>query len=115
MKSIGIFSGTRAEWRPLQPGEKVCSIAVFGGSIIDFRQAKLEENVTKVVAFSLFGGNKIIVPPDMPVNLSGFSIFGGKSDERSEAKEPSASAKALNVNAISIFGGCTVTDKSKGS
>ena len=40
---------------------------------LDFRRAELEEDVTQVVAVSVFGGNKIIVPQDMPVTLSGFS------------------------------------------
>ena len=115
MRSIAIFSGSKVGQRSWQPGKKVWSIAIFGASEIDFRQAKLEEDVTQVVAFSLFGANKIIVPQGMPVTLSGFSMFGARADERSQAKEPSASAKALHVNATSIFGACAVTDQSKGS
>ena len=115
MKSIAIFSGSKVGWRSRQPGKKVWSIAIFGASEIDFRQAKLEEDMTQVVAFSLFGANKIIVPQGMPVTLSGFSMFGARADERSQAKESSASAKALHVNAISILGACAVTDQSKSS
>ncbi len=115
MKSIAIFSGSKIGQRSWRPGKKVWSIAIFGASEIDFRQAKLEEEVTQVVAFSMFGASKIIVPQGMLVTLSGFSMFGAKGDERSEAKEPPASAKALQVNAISIFGACSVTDKSKDS
>ncbi len=75
----------------------------------------MKEDVTQVVAFSLFGANKIIVPQGMSVTLSGFSMLGARADERSQAKEPPASAKALHVNAISILGACAVTDKSKDS
>jgi len=115
MKSIAIFAGSKVGQRPWRPGKKVWSIAIFGGSEIDFRQAELEEEITQVVAFSMFGANKIIVPQGMPVTLSGFSMFGARGDERSQTKEPPASAKALQVNAISIFGACSVTDKSKSS
>lgn len=68
------------------------------------------------MAFSLFGANNIVVPPDMPVTLSGFSMFGARADKRSEAKKaPPASAKALHVNAISILGACAVTEESTDS
>ena len=111
MKSIAIFGGTKVGQAPWRPGKKVWSIGIFGGSELDFRQAELEEDVTCLTAFSLFGGSKVIVPQDMPVTLSGFSIFGGRSDKRSKAKEASgASAKALHISAISIFGGVTVEE-----
>jgi len=46
----------------------------------------------------------------MPVTLYGLSMFGGREMKRSQAREaPPVSAKALHINAISIFGGCTVT------
>ena len=112
MKTIAIFGGSKIGQRPWRPGKKIWSIAIFGGSELDFRQAQLEGDVTYLVAFSLFGGAKVIVPPDLPVVLSGFSIFGGKGVERSQAKEmPPASAKTLHINAISFFGGTSVTDK----
>ena len=116
MKSVAIFSGSKIGQRPWRPGKKVWSIAIFGGSEIDFRQAELEESVTQVVAFSLFGGNKFIVPQNMPVTFSWFSILGGREAKRSESKEvPPSSAKALHINAINILGGCEVTEHSKDS
>ncbi len=111
MKSIAIFGGSKLGQGPWRPGKKVWLIAIFGGSEVDFRTAELEEDVTQIVAFAMFGGNKVVVPQDMPVTLSGFSILGAKEDKRSRTKElPPASAKALNINATSIFGGFTVTE-----
>ena len=116
MKSIAIFSSSKIGESPWRPGKKVWSIAIFGGSEIDFRQAELEEGVTQVTAFSLFGANKIIVPQDIPVTLSGLSIFGAKELKRTQAKEATpTSTKALHVTATSIFGACKVTDQSKDS
>lgn len=116
MKSVAIFSGLKIGQSPWRPGRKVWAIAIFGASEIDFRQAELEEGITQVAAFSLFGANKIIVPQDMPVTLSGFTLFGARELKRTQAKEaPPASAKVLHINATSIFGACEVTDKSKDS
>jgi hypothetical protein len=114
MKSIAILGGSKLGQRPWRPGKKVWSIAILGGSELDFRQAELEEDVTRVVAFSLFGGNTIIVPQDMPVTLSGISILGGREMKRSQAKEPPpVSAKGLYINAIAILGGVEITDKAE--
>jgi len=114
MKSIAIFGGSKQGQGPWRPGKKVWSIALFGGSELDFRQAELDEDVTQVVAVSVFGGAKVIVPKDMPVTLSGFSIFGGRGMKRSQAKvPPPASTKGLHINAISIFGGFGVTEVSE--
>lgn len=111
MINVAIFGGSKLGQGPWRPGRKIWSIAIFGGSDIDFRQADLEEGVTKLVAFSLFGGHKVFVPPDMPVTLSGISIFGGKDVKRPQAKDaPPASAKALHINATSILGGFTLTE-----
>ena len=58
------------------------------------------------------GEIEIIVNKDLPVPLGGFSILGGKGMKRSQAKElPPASAKGLQINAISIFGGCAVSEE----
>ena len=111
MLSGGIFSGSKLGQGPWRPGKKVWSIAIFGSSEIDFRQAELEEDVTKIVAFSFFGGSKVLVPPDMPATLSGFSIFGGRDVKRNQATlASSASAKGLHIQAISIFGGFKLTE-----
>ena len=116
MKSIAIFSGSKIGESPWRPGKKVWAIAIFGGSEIDFRQAELEEGVTQVTAFSLCGANKIIVPQDVHVTLSGLSIFGAKELKRTQAKEaPLSSAKTIHVSATSIFGACEVTDQAKDS
>ncbi len=111
MKSIAIFGGSKLGQGPWRPGKKVWLITIFGGSEVDFRTAELEEDVTQVVAFALFGGNKVVVPQDLPVTLSEFSLLGDKKDKRSRTKEaPPASAKALHINAISILGSFTLTE-----
>jgi len=111
MKTISIFGGSKIGQRHWRPGRKVWSIAIFGGCDMDFRQAELEEGVTKVVAISILGGHKVVVPQDMPVSLSGFSFLGGREMKRSKATEIAVtSAKALHINAISILGGFEVTE-----
>lgn len=104
MNSIAIFSGSKLGEGPWRPGRKVSSIAVFGGSEVDFRQAEMEEGITQVTAVSIFGGNKIIVPSDISVSLSGVSILGGRELKRTQTKEAPASGKVLQVKAIASAG-----------
>jgi hypothetical protein len=112
MRSIGILGGSKLGEGPWRPGPKVWSFSFLGGCEIDFRQAELEEDVTKLTTVSILGGTKVIVPPDLPVTLSGFSLLGGREVKRPKAREaPPASAKSLHINAIAILGGLSVTEK----
>lgn len=105
MRVISIFGGSKTGQGPWRPGKSICSFALFGVCEIDFRQAEVAEGGTKLTAMAILGAHKIIVPPGMPVSVSGFSILGANRSKRSQAKEiPSTSAKALQINAITILG-----------
>ena len=109
MKSIAIFGSTKVGDNIWRPGKKIWSIAIFGGAEVDFRKAEFDEKVTEVVAFSLFGGHKIIVPKNVNVTLGGFSLFGSKELKGTEGEEVSQKSDiAIQINAISIFSGCNV-------
>jgi predicted membrane protein len=111
MKNVSIFGASKMGQRPWRPGKKVWSLAIFGGCDMDFRQAELEEGITKITAISIFGGHKVIVPQDLSVSLSGFSLLGGREMKRSQSKDITQTAnKTLQINATSIFGGFEVTD-----
>ncbi len=111
MKSMAIFSGSKLGEQPWRPGKKILSVAIFGASSIDFRQADLEEGVTELTTVSIFGASKAIVPKGLPVTLSGFSFFGGKQAKCSQNQvKATASTKELHINATSIFGAFEVTE-----
>jgi predicted membrane protein len=111
MKNISILGGSKIGRRPWRPGKKIWSIAIVGGCVMDFRQAELDENITKLVAISILGGHKVVVPQDLPVSLTGFSFLGGREMKRSQAKETAqGSGRTLHINAISILGGFEVSE-----
>jgi hypothetical protein len=109
MLNVSIFGGSDLGKRPWKPGKKLWAITVLGGTDIDFQQAQLEEAVTKVVCITLLGGTDIIVPPDLPVTVSGFSLLGGRDVKLSEpgAAEP-PSGKSLHIQAFAILGGVDI-------
>lgn len=109
MLNVSIFGGSDLGKHPWKPGKKLWAITVLGGTDIDFQQAQLEEAVTKVVCISFLGGTDIIVPPDLPVTVSGFSLFGGRDVKLSKpgTAEPT-SGKSLHVQAFAILGGVDI-------
>lgn len=106
MFNISIFGGSDLGKRPWKPGKKLWAISLLGGTSIDFQQAQLDEEITKVVCISLLGGTEIIVPKDLPVTLSGFSFLGGREIKFSQPEV--TSGKSLHVTAFAILGGISV-------
>jgi len=105
---VGSSKSSRGPWRSAR---KWRSVAIFGSTEVDFRQAQLPEGVTEVVLFSLFGANHLIVRSDMPVTITGLSLLGSRTMRRSLAKQmPPLTAKSLRVSGMNILGRLTVKD-----
>ncbi|MDD5038694.1 MAG: LiaF-related protein [Dehalococcoidales bacterium] len=111
MNFTAIFSAVKIGEQPWKPEDKNNSLAFFGAASLDFRKAEMKEETTKLNATSIFGATKVTVPPDIQVNLSGFSFFGGKRSKLSEKREASAKyTKQLNISATCIFGAFEVIE-----
>lgn len=90
-------------------GGKITSI--FGGSEIDFKQAKLGEGTKTIDLFVLFGGSKLVVPEDWNIKTDVTSIFGGFSDKRKvDPMVIPDPRKELTIKGLVLFGGCELKD-----
>jgi len=80
--------------------------AIFGGGKLDLRKARLAPGVIELDMFLIFGGYKLILPPDWTVRMEISTVFGGFSDKRqysgTEERDP---GRELVVKGIAIFGG----------
>jgi hypothetical protein len=111
MTDLALVGSSKSGRGPWRPAKKVRSVAIFGSTEMDFRQAQLPEGVTEVALFSLFGTNNLIVTSDMPVTITGLSLLGRRTMRRSPAKQmPPPTAKSLRVSGASIFGRLSVKD-----
>ena len=111
MTDLALVGSSKSGKGPWRPARKVRSVAIFGSTETDFRQAQLPEGVTDVVMFSLFGANDLIVTSDMPVTVTGLSLLGSRTMRRSPAKQmPPPTAKSLRVSGISIMGRLSIKD-----
>ena len=109
MFNLSIFGGSNLGKRPWRPGRKLWSITLLGGTEIDFQQAQMEDGVTEMVCITLLGGADIIVPPEMPVTLSGFSLLGGREMKLTEGGGGGLSSdKSLEVRAFAVLGGISI-------
>jgi len=103
---IGVFGGAeeRGRWRL---GRRLSILAIFGGVKLDLGQAQIEAPEPRIVIFAFLGGVEISAPPGLPIALSGFSLLGGKSDERPPAP-PLPDARPVRVQAWAVLGGVKI-------
>ena len=82
--------------------------AIFGGVRCDLKNSKLKDK-SVINATAIFGGINIIVPKDIRLVVKHTSIFGGVSNKHNNKDD---AKKTLYINAICLFGGVEINDKS---
>ena len=109
---IAIFSGAdrKGVW---DPPKTLNVVAIFGGSDIDLREARIPAGGMTINAVAMFGGVDIIVPDGVRVETSGAGIFGAfEAKERAYDLPPGS--PTIKVEGVAIFGGVEVKQKRKG-
>ncbi|MBI9052742.1 MAG: hypothetical protein JEY96_02930 [Bacteroidales bacterium] len=80
--------------------------AIFGGSKIDLRSAKLAPGQNVIDVLCMFGGTTIIVPEGWNVKHDVISILGGFSHKRHSGADPTIEiGKELVIKGFTMFGG----------
>ena len=82
-------------------------VNIFGGSEINLLNAKLAPGRNFLDVTMIFGGSKIIAPPDWKIKVDVLSIFGGFSDKRVDISmnNENESESELIITGLVIFGG----------
>jgi hypothetical protein len=108
---VGVLGGTdqKGRWRL---GSRLWIVAVLGGVKLDLGQAQPEAPESLITVFAVLGGAELTAPPCVPVELTGASLLGGKSDERPPGPSlPGCPVVRLRV--FSLFGGASVKARKK--
>jgi predicted membrane protein len=80
--------------------------AIFGGSKIDLRKAKLAPGQNVIDVFCMFGGTTIVVPESWNVKHDVISVLGGFSQKRNLHSDATIEVgKELVVRGFAMFGG----------
>ena len=106
---VGVFGGTeqRGRWRL---SSRLRIVAALGGVTLDIGLAEPEAPESLITVVAVLGGVEIIAPPGVSIQLSGFSLLGGKSDERSGGP-PLPGAPLVRVRCITLLGGVKVKER----
>ncbi len=106
--SVSIFNGLkkRVQSKQFRGGE---SVTVFGGTEINLLDADFEGTINLEVVV-VFGGMKLIVPPNWEVRNDVSGILGGVEDKRSSAVQVVPDDKILVLTGIVIFGGLDIVN-----
>lgn len=105
---VAVFGGTRqrGRWRL---SNRLWLLAALGGARLDLAAAQVDAPESVITAVVVLGGAVLLVPQGVPVQLSGFSLFGGKADRR--AAGPALQGSPLvRVRAFTFFGGVAVKE-----
>jgi predicted membrane protein len=82
-------------------------VNIFGGAEINLSQTDFQGKVTLEVV-EIFGGTKIIIPPNWEVHIKGIPVFGGIDDKRPAGAMQHNPDKVLVIDAVAIFGGIEI-------
>jgi hypothetical protein len=98
----------RGHWRV--PRHTV-AIGILGGVDIDLGEAELAAPEVMITKVSIIGGVSVRVPPGLRVEVSNFSILGGRNVDLGGPLAPNA--PVLRIRSFSIIGGVNVRESRK--
>ncbi|NLA29903.1 MAG: DUF1707 domain-containing protein [Propionibacterium sp.] len=115
--SFGVMSGVEraAEWT-IAPNH--VSIAVWGATEIDLREAIFTSDTIVITCFAIMGGTNVIVPPEMEVDVNGIGFMGGFGWEKPRMAKPTKRAPDGNprviINGLGFWGAVSVIRLERG-
>ncbi|WP_049557413.1 DUF1707 SHOCT-like domain-containing protein [Nonomuraea sp. SBT364] len=98
--AMSVFGWFSRKGRWVAPRE-FTSLSMFGGGVIDLRDARFASPEIRVRAFALWGHTEVIVPDDVEVEVKGLGLFGafGRSAVRAERGAP-----RIVISGLALFG-----------
>lgn len=103
---LSVMGGTdrTGRWRV---AEEVHAITVMGGCEIDLRNAELDSDDVTINAITIMGGADIYVPDSVDLEVTGFSLMGGRS-EKGSTRQPRPGAPRVRIRSFNLMGGADI-------
>lgn len=105
---INVFGGTRRSGSWDVPAE-IKLVNVFGGTDLDFSDARFTAKTTRITLFCLFGGAHFYVREGMRTVSKAVCIFGGIDNRAPSTTDPNA--PTLIIEGLALFGGADIRIK----
>lgn len=107
---LAILTGFERSGRWNVP-ERLTTFAFWGGGVIDLRYADFTSHEVEIRSYSIMGGQTILVPPEVNVDLRGVAVMG--SFEQSVSGEGSPGAPCVRIRGFSLWGRVAVKRKKR--
>ena len=107
---LAIMSGFERRGRWNVP-RRMTTFALWGGGVIDLRYADFTSPLVEIHAHSIMGGQTILVPPEINIDLRGVGVMG--TFEHLEKAEGVPGAPCVKVRGFSLWGKVAVKRKKR--
>ncbi|ORV45746.1 hypothetical protein AWC02_12595 [Mycolicibacter engbaekii] len=107
---LGILSSFERRGRWNVP-KRLTTFSLWGGGVIDLRYADFTSPEVEINAYSIMGGQTILLPPEVNVDIHGYGVMGG-FDQRVEGTG-SPGAPRVKVRGFSLWGGVGIRRKNR--
>lgn len=98
---LAILSGFERRGRWNVPS-RMTTFTLFGGGVVDLRFADFTASEVEIHAYSIFGGQTIVLPPEVNVRIEGRGVVGGF--EHSVDGTGAPGAPTVRITGFSLLG-----------
>ncbi|MBX7434136.1 DUF1707 domain-containing protein [Mycobacterium sp. Y57] len=109
---LAILTGFERRGRWNVP-KKLTTFALFGGGVVDLRYADFTCHDVDIHSISIMGGQTILVPPEVNVDLHGVGVMG--NFDHTVSGEGSPGAPCVRIRGFSLWGNVGVKRKKRKS
>ena len=99
---LAILSGFERRGRWNVPG-RMTTFTLFGGGVVDLRYADFTSPDVEIHAYSILGGQTILLPPEVNVDIQGHGVMGGF--DRNVEGTGTPGAPKITIKGFSLWGG----------
>lgn len=107
---LAIMSGFERRGRWNVP-RKMTTFTLFGGGVVDLRYADFTSSEVNIHAYSIMGGQTILLPPEVNVHVRGVGVMGGFNHDVSDTGTPGA--PHVTITGFSLWGGIGIKRKKR--
>jgi hypothetical protein len=91
--------------------KKLTTFALWGGGVIDLRYADFTSTDVEINATSIMGGQTILLPPEVNVEIKGHGLMGGFDHKVDGQGTPGA--PTVRIRGFSLWGGVGIRRKNR--
>ena len=99
---LAILSGFDRSGRWYVPG-RMTTFTLFGGGVVDLRYADFTSSDVDIHVYSILGGQTILLPPEVNVDIKGRGVIGGFDTTVEGTGAPGA--PTVRITGFSLLGG----------